>query len=118
MLDLQDSTHDYNLEKIQHVNDHHGHHKIVVFSLNMVWCMVNSNDHLLEFFKKEIKKILEGDTVEFFCKLIDETICFQGPKNTIPFLSFIHIVYIEATPSLEPSVGKIWCYWEDAFIQK
>lgn len=80
--------------------------------------MVNNNDQFFKFFKKETEKFLECNAVEFLCKLIDETVCCQSSKNTISFFSCVLIFYMGVTTNLEPSIGEIRCYWEDAFIQK
>lgn len=84
----------------------------------MVRSLINNNNQFLENVNQPYYKSLEYVTIKRLCKLINEMFCVKCPKDTVPLFPFVFIFDGWTTANRKPAIGKIWCYWEDAFVQK
>ncbi len=84
----------------------------------MVRSLINNNNQFLENINQPFYKSLEYVTIKHLCKFINEMFYVKCPKDTVSLFPFVFIFDGWMTANRKPAIGKIWCYREDAFVQK
>lgn len=80
--------------------------------------MVDGDDQLLKPVDELGHELFKCRAVKGICKLIDEIVSIQRPKDAVPLTSCVLVSDSRPAANREPAVCEVGCYGEDAFVQK